>query len=211
MRVSSRVGGARRCAFCHDGMEHAEQVCPRCASVVHGDCAGLAGRCPTLGCAWRFPLTIRVKLGPVHVSGVRQFFDALFAIVVPLLCFGMSELGFTEPLVETLCAGHGFFNWWGTMFSPAVHRPLYPLLAWSMLAGAAHMNGSRAGWIRVGLVGGVVLGGAFSLVFLPFAPVSAVLILALGFGLLGFAPFAAFKTYVQVLARDERNGEHAVS
>jgi hypothetical protein len=41
-----------RCAFCHDGLAgEATSKCAGCGTIMHADCAGELGRCPTLGCS----------------------------------------------------------------------------------------------------------------------------------------------------------------
>jgi hypothetical protein len=52
------IGGAARCAYCHDGITGEEDglaACGGCRTVLHGACWDELGRCPVLGCGGRVP------------------------------------------------------------------------------------------------------------------------------------------------------------
>ena len=47
-----RPSAAERCAFCHDALGDAWDVCSGCNTRLHAECRAQAVDCPTLGCRW---------------------------------------------------------------------------------------------------------------------------------------------------------------
>lgn len=48
--VLVKLAGTLRCAYCHDPIAGVVECCASCSALVHADCRGEFGRCPTLGC-----------------------------------------------------------------------------------------------------------------------------------------------------------------
>ncbi len=188
--------GPLRCAWCHDLLVPEEgEVCAGCATRLHAGCVTEASRCPTLGCARRPRL--RVTVGPPGVSWL--FVARAAALLIPVVCFAVNEtttLGH-EPVAASFPGARTF----GELWSPAFHRPLYPALAWALAARAAALAGRRSGWIQAGLEGGVALSALFALFYLPVLPLSLLLVIVFGLGLLGFGPLLTLAGFVGALRR----------
>jgi hypothetical protein len=188
--------GPLRCAWCHDLLVSEEgEVCPGCATRLHAGCVLEASRCPTLGCARR--PRHRVTVGPPGVSWL--FLARAAALLLPVVCFAVNE---AVTVGRHPVAAHlPWADTYGELWSPACHRPLYPALLWALVARAAALVGRRSGWIEAGLEGGVALAGLFALVYLPVLPLSLVLLVVFGLGLLGFGPLLALAGFVGALRR----------
>lgn len=188
--------GLLRCAWCHDLLVSGEgEVCAGCATWLHAECVLEASRCPTLGCARR--PRHRVTLGPPGVSWL--FLARAAALLIPVVCFAVNET--TRSGREPLAAHLPWAETFGELWSPAFHRPLYPALAWALVARAAALVGRRSGWIEAGLEGGVALAGLFALIYLPVLPFALALVVVFGLGLLGLGPLLTLAGFVGALRR----------
>ena len=189
VQLSARPPAGVRCAFCHGPLLPADEqvACPRCDSRLHADCV-VAARCPTLFCGHRFRTA---SLAPAN--GTLQQLGFVVAVLLPALCFVMNE------------ANHGLIaDCLPEVYEAPAQRPLYPLLTWAVLAYAGAASGYRAAWIRVGLWGGTLLAGLFSLLYVAVLPYAVIGILFLGLGLLGFAPYPVLLAYAYAARAYER-------
>jgi hypothetical protein len=197
-----------RCAYCHDVLRSSRPIrCRGCKTLMHAVCAASAVRCPTLGCRFRFSRGSRIRAVPrvaaQDEAGGLRLRRMLGAVFLPLLAFGLAEAGFSEML-QPEWHSDSWDTWWKLALSPTVHRFFYPLIVWAMVSFAVAECGGRGGWVQTGLIGGLVLSGVFSLLFLPLLPLSFVGIIVFGVGLLGFTPFLAFGTYLGAFRRYRR-------
>lgn len=193
-----------RCAFCHGALESDDSetsTCPACRTKLHKECVDDLGRCPTLGCVRRLQARPRSRIfvGSGEPSPWRIRWRLLFGILLPLAAFLLSEAGLSRALASSWSDG-GARSWWRLAYLPAVQRPLYPLLLWAVVSYLAALNGSRSRWVLTGLLGGALLSGAFSLLFLPALPLSLVTCL-IGIGFLGLSPYFAVTVYSSAFAR----------
>ncbi len=193
-----RRDGASRCAYCHDPLaDDAGVTCAGCGTRLHDDCV-VEARCPTLGCARTFVEIAHAQRGGAerHQTESLGSWSLAGGVVLPLLCFAFNEAiaGHAFPLVPAWKFDR-VGSWLGQFQAPDVQRPLYPLLAWSLLAFYAAAHRQRAAWIRVGLRGGVVLAALFSLLYLRMVPGALMALMAFGLGLLGLGPYFALVAY----------------
>lgn len=134
---------------------------------------------------------------------LRKIWRVLCAVIFPILCFGLSEAGITKELLPDWNDG-SLWVWGKLLYAAEFQRWSYPLLLWAMGAYVSHMLGHRNRWIEAGLMGGVILSSAYSLLFLPIIHLSLIAILIYGVGLLGFMPFAACVVYSAAYVRYRR-------
>lgn len=112
--------------------------------------------CPTLGCAYRIPPRGTWTAAP------QAWGWLLVAGVMPVVWLAINEALVARFDTVTMIEGkRGCFPARASpaalFFSPGVLRCLYPLVAWSIVAGWFALHGRRRPWITVGVLGGTVL------------------------------------------------------
>jgi hypothetical protein len=60
VRIVPRGTSELRCAYCHDDAGADVRACRACATILHEECWSLARACPSLGCAPRWAIVVRL-------------------------------------------------------------------------------------------------------------------------------------------------------